>query len=374
MDTSIPMNSLQALRKSWKPLLAAGGIGLLAIGSATWYRAVAGRKQYSNKDIAVVQQADLSEKTFLNGTVIANRSINLSPLTPGRLSQLYIQEGESVEANQLIARMKNEELASLIVQLKEQLQGARAEVRQISSRRSRYEKLHSNGAISAEFIDQLRASHTQALANFNDLREKLRNAKRQYSDSFIRAPFAGTITKRYAQAGEYVAPATPASNYAGATSNSIAELSSGIEIQVQVPEARLSQVKIGQPVLYETYAYPGKTFKGVIESVSPRALSVQNLVNFPVVIRPLSIPRGLKLGMEVKVTLASSLIRQWKSVPLAALVSREDGSRGVYVIAANHEPSFRRLELGMVSGNRVQVIKGVDVGEKILIASPSSGR
>ena len=362
------------LRDNFKPAAIVVGLGFLAVGLFSVYRAGSARKQYGPSDIAIVQQANLAEKVSLNGTVIARRSINLSPLIPGRLGQLYIDEGDSVATNQLIARMKNEELSSLIMQLSAQLEGAKAELKQATSRRKRYEALHQNGAISAEFIEQLRANQMQALATFNDLQEKLRNARRQYEDSFIRAPFAGTITKRYAQAGEYVAPATPASNYAGATSNSIAELSTGIEIQIQVPEARLKLVKIGQPVSFETYAFPGRIFRGSIQSISPRALSVQNLVNFPVIIRPVSIPRGLKPGMEVKVTLGASEVRQWKSIPLAALVTREDNTRGVYVLSSANQPAFRKIEVGLVAGNRVQVLNGLQLGEKVLIGSPTIGR
>lgn len=364
------MDLSQAIRGNWKPPVAILGIGLLGVSLFSAFRAGASRKSYSSGDIAIVQQSNLAEKVTLNGTVVARRSINLSPLTPGRLDRLYIDEGDSVATNQLIARMKNEELSSLIMQLSAQLEGAKAELRQTTSRRKRYENLHNNGAISAEFIEQLRANQLRAQASFDDLREKLRNARRQYEDSFIRAPFAGTITKRYAQAGEYVAPATPASNYAGATSNSIAELSTGMEIQIQVPEARLKLVKIGQPVSFETYAFPGRTFQGVIQSISPRALSVQNLVNFPVVIRPLSIPRGLKPGMEVKVTLAASAVRKWRSIPLAALVTREDSSRGVYVLSPGNTATFRKIEVGLVAGSRVQVLNGLELGEKVLIGNP----
>ncbi|WP_193199981.1 HlyD family secretion protein [Nostoc sp. MG11] len=88
----------------------------------------------------------------------------------------------------------------------------------------------------------------QAKASVAEARGQLQYYEIQLQDTQIQAPFSGTVTRLFVQEGDFVTPTTSASSGDGATSASIAELSSGLEIEAKVPEASIAQIKVGQRV------------------------------------------------------------------------------------------------------------------------------
>lgn len=338
------------------------------------YNTRATYRLYENDDVAVAKWTFLNEEVALNGSIVAKRSINLSPLAPGRLEKLFIKEGDIIREGSLVAMMKNTDISSLIVQINADLHGSKGELDQIVNSYNRHESMYNKGAVSLELMEQLLAKRQKAEAVYKGLQEKLRDAKRQYADSYIRAPFTGTITKRYAQAGEFVAPATPASNYAGATSNSIAELSSGIEVQAHVTETDLHFFKPGKPVSVEAYAFPGHRFRGSIRSVAPSAITIQNAASFIVKINMSMPPKDLKPGMEVKIRMRNKDYKRRLVIPLAALVAHKDRGKGVYVLQGPNKITFRKVRVGIVESGSAEILQGIQPGDTVLMTNPHTNR
>ncbi|MFN5965478.1 MAG: HlyD family efflux transporter periplasmic adaptor subunit, partial [Pseudanabaena sp.] len=92
-----------------------------------------------------------------------------------------------------------------------------------------------------EDIAQAEAQLAQAIAG-------IRLIEVQIEDTIIRAPFAGIITQKYANAGAFVTPTTTASSTNSSTSTSIVAIANGLEIIAKVPEVDISQIRIGQEV------------------------------------------------------------------------------------------------------------------------------
>jgi HlyD family secretion protein len=176
-----------------------------------------------------------------------------------------------------------------------------------------------------------------------------------------------------------VTPTTAASSSDGATSASIAELSSGLEIEAKVPEASIARIHTGQQVEIRSDAYPNKTFKGSVRLVAPRAAqdspsqgsqSSGGVTSFRVKVLLQTGQDLLKSGMNVKLNFISNKIHNALVVPLAAIVTQKDGQSGVWVPDENNKAQFRPVTSGSVSGNQVQILKGVTKGERILLSPP----
>lgn len=99
---------------------------------------------------------------------------------------------------------------------------------------------------------------TQAEAEVKQATAQLAYYQTQFNNTVIQAPFAGIITRRFAQEGDFVTPTTAASSSEGATSTSIVELSSGLEIEAKIPEANISKIQLGQRVDIKTDTYSNK--------------------------------------------------------------------------------------------------------------------
>jgi HlyD family secretion protein len=247
-----------------------------------------------------------------------------------------------------------------------------AQASQLREQRQTLEKLR-NGTRKEE-IAASEADVAQATAQLRSYQTKL-------EDTLVRAPFAGTITRKFAQEGDFVTPTTAASSSDGATSASIAELSSGLEVEAKVPEASIARIHTGQQVEIRSDAYPNKTFKGSVRLVAPRAAqdsssqgsqSSGGVTSFRVKVALQTGQDLLKSGMNVKLSFISNKIHNALVVPLAAIVTQKDGQSGVWVPDENNKAQFRPVTSGSVSGNQIQILKGVTKGERILLSPPEN--
>lgn len=227
----------------------------------------------------------------------------------------------------------------------------------------------------SEEIAAANAEVAQAMA-------QLQNYQAQLESTFVRAPFAGIITRKFASEGDFVTPTTSASSSDGATSSSIAELASGLEVEAKIPEANIAQIKTGQQVEIRSDAYSDQTFQGRVRLVAPRAVQDSQgnqssegstsggVTSFRVRVVLQTGQNLLKSGMNVKLNFIGNRIANALVVPLAAIVTQKDGTTGVWMLDANKQAQFRPVTVGPVSGNQIQIIKGVAKSKRILLSPP----
>jgi len=232
----------------------------------------------------------------------------------GRIIDLLVVEGQSVRKGDLLARLDNAELASIVGQQRAALQeaGARlaeleagsrpqeieqaradvqsqeAELVRIKKDYERSEMLYQNGAIpSAQFdaaksafesrVAQLRRAAEQlslakegprkesieaAAYQVRQARAQLRVAEEKLNDTLIYAPFSGVILRKNVELGETVAQGTPV--------YTIGDLANPW-IKVYVKEDKLGLVKLGQKAQVTTDTYRGKVYNGWVSFISSEA-------------------------------------------------------------------------------------------------------
>lgn len=212
----------------------------------------------------------------------------------------------------------------------------------------------------------------QAEAEVAEAKAQLAFYQSQLDNAVIRAPFVGIITRRFAQEGDFVTPNTSASATEGASSTSIAELSSGLEIEARIPEASIAKINRGQSVDIYTDTYPNETFKGRVSLIAPRAVQENNITFFRVKVALSSGQNKLKSGMNVRLTLHSQAIKDALVIPLAAVATRPDGQIGVYLPDSQNAARFQPVRVNPVSGEKVQVLAGLKKGDRVLMSPPST--
>jgi HlyD family secretion protein len=330
----------------------------------------AARRAAEAVQTVTVTTADLSSSTEASGVVNAVRKVTLSPNVASRIDRLYIREGDRVVAGQLIAEMESEPLQAKTNQVRAQLEAAKANRIVAGARRARHEPLLASGAISLELMEELRNEERQAEIKVQEAEFQLKETQAELRNTKVFAPFAGIITRQFAQAGQFVTPTTAASVEAGATSTSIAELSSGLEVVAKLPEASLTEIRVGQRAQITTDAFPGEVFQGRVVMVSPRAVIENEVNSFPVSV---SIETGvgqLKPAMNVQVRFLAEPIRGALALPLAALTTGENDRRGVLRRKRDGSIEFVPVTVGRISGEQVQIVKGLNRGDRVLISAP----
>ena len=204
-----------------------------------------------------------------SGYVVARRQATVSSKATGRVAEVLIEEGQSVEKGQVIARLDSSgttaalaEAAARLAQEQANLDAARIAAEDAHPIFRRNEQQYTRGLISSQAFDAARAAWNASRA---DLAVKARGvdvaragllvAERAHDDTIIRAPFSGVVTVKAAQPGEIVSPLSASSGFARTGIGTIVDMES-MEVEVDVNESFIALVHPGQDALVRLNAYP----------------------------------------------------------------------------------------------------------------------
>ena len=213
------------------------------------------------------------------------------------------------------------------------------------------------------------AEIAQLAAAVEAAQAQLMVAQVQYRDTFITAPFDGTVTQKYATEGAFVTPTTSASSTASATSTSILALAKGLEVVAKVPEVDLGQIQLEQPAEIVADAYPDRVFRGQVKRIAPEAVVEQNVTSFEVRIALLTGQDKLRSKMNVDVAFLGKQISNTLVVPTVAIVTQE-GKIGVMVPDRHNKPRFQSVKIGLTLEDKTQILQGLTAGERVFIDLP----
>jgi HlyD family secretion protein len=181
------------------------------------------------------------------------------------------------------------------------------------------------------------------------------------SMSSITAPFAGTVTEVNSRVADQVAPGTP--------SFRIDDLSR-LLVDVQVPEADINRIVVGQSVTLTFDAILGKEYKGVVVQVGRVGTAITGIVNFNVTIELQDKDTNVLPGMTAGVNIVVDQLNNVLLVPNRA-VRLLNGQRVVYLLKAG-VPTAVPIELGAQSDLTSEVTAGdVKEGDNVVLNPPS---
>ncbi|MBU6229164.1 MAG: efflux RND transporter periplasmic adaptor subunit [Cyanobacteria bacterium REEB459] len=403
-------------------------VSAVLLGGGLWawqnWRSEQQREQQAKvaaQTTAAVRQ-DLTVKISASGTIQPIAPVNVSPKQPGRLIALYVEQGDRVTTGQDLARMDASNLQGPLLQAQAGLKQAQANLRKLqagsrpqdiaqaeqalreaqaqmvalTSLYTSNQALYNSGALSQADRDRSRSDYEAARARIKRLTQaldllkagsrpediavaeaqvmqaqgSLKTVQTQLNDTLIKAPFAGTITQKYADVGAFVTPTTSASATSSATSSSIVALASDLEAVVNVAETDVGSIQVGQTVELQVDAYPNHPFQGRVRRVAPESIVVQNVTSFQIRVQVLNDSKHqLKSGMNLTASFLVSQTPQALLIPTMAIVNRAEGV-GVYVSRGAGKPEFRPIQLGATVDGQTEVIKGLAAGERVFTTLP----
>lgn len=401
---------------------------LMVLGGFFAYQATGQReskRQRPRTQTVAARTQNLSVKVTASGSVIPVQEVNLSPKMSGRLVKLFVDQGDRVEAGQVVAQMDdrdiqaqvrqqkaNVELAGArlaearagsrseeIAQAQAQVAAAQSQVNLTQERTVRYQNLFRQGAIAKDQLDEVLANAQSAQANLQQTQkrvEELRNGTRieqvdqaeaqlaqaeaalqsvqvQAEDMSIRSPLSGIVSQKYANVGAFVTPTTSASATSSATSTSIVAVASNLEVLAKIAETDIAQIRTGQAVEIQADAFPGQIFKGRVRLVAPSAVVEQNVTSYQVRVTLGTGQQTLKAGMNVDLNFVGDRLKDALVIPTVAIVTQQ-GKTGVMVADDKQQPQFRPVTIGVSQDEDTQVLKGLELGEQVFVYQPKSPR
>lgn len=327
-----------------------------------------GKEPSTEVEFTKAKKADIIERVSASGKIQPEIEVKLSPDVSGEIVGLYVTEGDSVRAGQLLLKIRPDNYESLLSRAEAQVNSAKASVEQAKSAQSQSEsrllkakidydrnkRLHDDKVISDADFDQFnsqylvakqdvesaKANVQAAIFNVKSSEAALKDARANLTKTTIYAPQSGTVSKLNVELGERV---VGTSQMAGTELLRIANLNK-MEVRVNVNENDITRVSMNDTVIIDvdSYSASGRKFKGVVYEIASSAnglgstaaaISSDAVTEFEVKIRVLrssysdlivgkrSYP--LKPGMTASVEIITDRKNGVLSVPLATVTTRD---------------------------------------------------
>lgn len=361
---------------------------ILAAAGAAAARYVTRPRPLEVETAAVTQRAAGAQAAVLNasGYVTARRRATVSAKITGKVVEVNVEEGMAVKQGQVLARLDDAQYKAALALAEAQAEAARRNVRESEVRLAearlalgRTTKLVADKLVTAAEVDTAQATVDSLAARIDAGREQVRVAERQIEvertnldNTIVRAPFAGIAVSKDAQPGEMVSPNSAGGGFTRTGITTLVDMRS-LEIEVDVNESYINRVQDGQPVTAVLNAYPDWQIPAQVITTIPKADRQKATVLVRIGFKALD-PRILP-DMGVKVTFmkeddgqSQAAARPVALVPKAAV--RAENQQSYAYVVANNVVDRRAVKVGGVDGDRVEILAGLNAGERVILSPP----
>lgn len=289
----------------------------------------------------------VTEQLRVIGTVLANETVDLQAEVDGRVTGIHFEEGQRVEAGQLLIEMDSTEVEARLAE-------AEANARLAQSKWDRARGLLTTKSMSQQEADEAKAQFDGANARVAQINKQLRDMK-------IKAPFSGVIGARQISPGQVISRMNP-----GRGVQTIATLSDldPVKVEGNVPERFLALATVGAKIQLSIAAFPNEKFEGELYFVAPQI----DPVNRTAVVKA-RVPNPnlrLKPGMFASAELSLRVKDDAIVIPEAALMPQGDNF-AVIVVGADMTAEMRPVKPGIRLAGRAEIAEGLKEGELVVV-------
>ncbi len=286
--------------------------------------------------VTTVNAEYVSQITVYPTTIEADIVNNIAPQSSARISKIYVEIGDKVEAGQVLAKMDEANLEK-----------ARLQLVNDSIELGRIKQLHDIGATSQSDFEAMSLKYDVSKRTYLNLLE----------NTLLKSPISGIVTARNYDEGDMYAMAQPLF---------VIQKISPVKMLINISESKYSQIQKGMEVDITTDAYGDQVFKGVVSLIHPTINAMTH--TFPVEVKFMNKDITLRPGMFARVTVNYG--DNFRVVIPDRAVMKQVGSGEQYVYILNHDGTvtYSVVELGRRMGNRYEVLSGIDDNATIVVS------
>ncbi|MDX1549009.1 MAG: efflux RND transporter periplasmic adaptor subunit [Lysobacter spongiicola] len=379
-------------RRAWLYGIGVAAVVLLA-GLVAWFVVSRGDAiEVRTARVVAIGNGNASASVLdATGYVVARRMATVSAKVTGKVREVLIEEGQRVEAGEVMATLDPVDADAQRALAADQLGAARS---QVEFARAQLREAQATVGRLSQLVDQQlvsRAQYDQAVAERDALRAQVATADRQsrvaqdqlaiaalgVDNTVVRAPFAGVVIAKAAQPGEMISPLSAGGGFTRTGIGTIVDMDS-LEVEVDVGESYIGRVKPGMPVEATLNAYPDWKIPAEVTAIIPTADRGKATVKVRIALHEQD--QRIVPDMGVRVSFLEQARPEGEErpagvlVPAAAIVER-DGRSVAYALAepgtAESEVELRTLELGRTLGDDREVLAGLAGGDEVVVDPPA---
>ena len=334
-----------------------------------------------------ITRGDVEMAVTATGTVNPVTTVLVGTQVSGTIKNIYVDFNSPVKKGQLIARIDPALFEAQVNQAKANLLSAKANLEkakasEVDAKRTmeRNKELVSKNLIAQSDFDTAETNYETASASVNAAQAQVTQSEATLSSAEtnlfytkIVSPVDGIVVSRNVDAGQ-----TVAASFQTPTLFSIAQDLTKMQIDTNVAEADIGNVKVGEDVEFTVDAYPDIIFKGKVWQVRNAPITVQNVVTYDVVIQVNNAELKLKPGMTANVSIIIAIKKDVLRIPNAALRFRpsekskaapQPKGSAVWILEQG-KPKRVPISVGISDGSYSEFLSGnVTEGQQLIVES-----
>ncbi len=287
---------------------------LALVGAGGWYAFSDSDTPTAKYRFVKVEMGDLESIVSSTGTLNAVSTVQVGTQVSGTISKILVDFNQKVRQGELIAVIDTTFLAASVRDADSSFERARTQLNHSEREQRRIQALFDKNMASASDLDQAKYSFELAKSGLKSAQAALDRARINLRYASIYAPIDGTVISRPVDAGQ-----TVAASFSAPTLFLIANDLSQMQILANVDEGDIGQIQQGQQARFTVQAYPGRTFRGEVSQVRLQPTTIQNVVNYTVVVSVTNEEGLLLPGMTATVDFMIERAENVLKVPNAAL-------------------------------------------------------
>ncbi|KFF35067.1 hemolysin secretion protein D [Pseudomonas aeruginosa VRFPA01] len=329
-------------------------------------------------DTVSVSRGSIESSVSALGTLQPRRYVDVGAQASGQIRKLHVEAGDDVTEGQLLVEIdpstqqaKVDAGRYSIEMLKAQLAEQRAQYTLARQQYQRQQRLAAGGATRTEDVQSAQAQMlaTQAriemyLAQIRQAQASLRSDEAELGYTRIYAPMSGTVVAVDAREGQ-----TLNAQQQTPLILRIARLSP-MTVWAQVSEADIGRVKPGMPAYFTTLSGEGRRWTGKVRQILPVPPKPLDVVLYTVLVDVDNGDHQLMAEMTAQVFFVAATAENILTAPVAAIHDDGKGGQVAWVVGSNGKPQSRQIRTGISDRLRVQVLAGLEEGDRLLMAVP----
>ena len=249
--------------------------------------------------------------TISKGTIVATvmatgyvqpvEVVEVGTQVSGVIEKIYVDYNSHVKKGQLLAQLETNTLIGKVNQAKASVRAAQSDLDYATQNYNRIKILYDANAATRATYEDATNRRNQAETTNENAKATLKQAEVDLSYAFIYSPIDGVILDRAVNTGQTVAAA-----FSTPTLFTIAEDLTKMQVEVDVDEADIGQVQVGQPVNFTVDSYPNETFTGTVSQIRLQPVVTSNVVTYTVVVKAPNPDKKLLPGMTANISIIAA--------------------------------------------------------------------
>ena len=283
-------------------------IAALAAGGWWLFSGKSKKHQSNGTQTITVTQGTIKQTVEATGSITPLNRVEIKPPMSGRIEQLLVHEGDKVQDGQILAWMSSSDRAAI--------------------------------------LDAARSQGPDMLKKWED----------DYKATPIVAPLSGVIILENVVVGQTID-----------ASNVVYAMSDYLIVLGQVDESDIGKVHVGMTALITLDAYPNKSVPGKVFDILYEGKNVSNVITYGVKVKVPQVPTFFRSQMTANISFIVNSKDNAVLVPVSVVKEMSNGTKTVTVPGSNGKPETREITTGIESNDKIEVISGLEPGDKILL-------